>query len=111
VVLTRVVTMSVIAVFTYKIRPGRFGDVMAKLQQAAGPEFQSPVMPRAVRLLRNAVPGPDTTSLILHIEYDDMAAYGARTAWENQNPAWQELFAARPDSPEELESVQLLVEL
>ena len=59
--------MSVIAVFTYKIRPGRFDDIMAKLQQAAGPEFQSPVMPRAVRLFRNAVPGPDTTSLLLHI--------------------------------------------
>jgi len=109
--LTRVIKVSVIAVFTYKIRPGRFGDFMAKLQQAAGPEFESPVMPKAVRLLRNAVPGPDTTSLILHIEYDDMAAYGARTAWENKNPAWQELFAARPDSPEQLESVQLLVEL
>lgn len=97
--------MAVIAVFSYKDRPGRFGDFMAKLQQAAGPEFQSPVMPRVVRLLRNAVPGPDTTSLILPIEYDDMAAYGARTAWEIGNPAWLELFAARPDSPEELESV------
>lgn len=94
--------MAVIAVFTYKVRPGRFGDFMAKLQTAAGPEFASPTMPRAVRLLRNAVPGPDTTSVILHIEYDDMAAYGARTAFENQNGAWRELFAAKPDSPEEL---------
>lgn len=103
--------MAVIAVFTYKVRPGRFSDFMAKLQQAAGPEFNSPVMPRAVRLLRNSVPGPDTTSLILHVEYDDMAAYGARTAYENQNARWRELFAARPDSPEELESVQLLTEI
>lgn len=84
---------------------------MAKLQQAAGQEFERPVMPKAVRLLRNAVPGPDTTSLILHIEYDDMAAYGARTAYENQDPAWQELFAAKPESPEEMESVSWFVEL
>lgn len=103
--------MAVIAVFTYKVRPGRFDDFMAKLQKAAGAEFNSPIMPKAVRLLRNSVPGPDTTSLILHIEYEDMAAYGARTAYENQNLAWRDLFAARPDSPEQLESVQLLTEI
>lgn len=103
--------MAVIAVFTYEVRPGRFPDFMAKLQKAAGPAFDSPVMPKAVRLLRNAVPGPDTTSLILHIEYEDMAAYGARTAYENGNAAWRELFAAQPDSPEQLVSVQLLTEL
>jgi hypothetical protein len=103
--------MSVIAVFTYKVRPGRLGDFMAKLEQAGAPEFNSPVMPRAVRLFPNVVLGPDTSSLILHIEYDDMATYGARTAYENQNPAWQELFAASPDSPEELKSVHLLIEL
>jgi hypothetical protein len=103
--------MAVVAVFTYEVRPGRFDDFMAKLQEAAGPEFSSPVMPKAVRLFRNAVPGPDTTSLILHIEYDDMAAYGARTAYENQNPAWRALFACQPDSPEQLVSVQLLIEL
>lgn len=103
--------MAVIAVFTYEVRPGRFADFMAKLQKAASPEFDSPVMPRAVRLLRNAVPGPDTTSLILHIEYEDMAAYGARTAFENQSAAWRALFAAQPDSPEQLLSVQLLTEI
>ena len=103
--------MAVIAVFTYKVRPGRFDDFMVKLRKAAGPEFESPVMPKAVRLLRNAIPGPDTTSLILHTEYEDMAAYGARTAYENQNPQWREMFAAQPDSPEELESVQLLTEI
>lgn len=103
--------MAVIAVFTYEVRPGRFADFMAKLRKAASPEFGSPVMPKAVRLLRNAVPGPDTTSLILHIEYEDMAAYGARTAFEQQNEAWRELFAAQPESPERLVSVQLLTEL
>jgi len=103
--------MTVLAVFTYEVRPGRFGDFMAKLQKAAGPEFNSPVMPKAVRLFRNAVPGPDTTSLILHIEYEDMAAYGARTAFENANPAWRALFACQADSPEQLVSVALLTGL
>lgn len=103
--------MAVVAVFTYRVRAGRFDDFMAKLRKAAGAEFDSPVMPRAVRLFRNTVPGPDTFSLILHIEYEDMAAYGARTAYEQQNAAWRELFAAAPDSPEELVSVQLLTEL
>ena len=40
-----------------------------------------------------------------------MAAYGARTDYENSNPEWRELFAAKPDSPETLVSVQLLTEL
>lgn len=103
--------MAIVAVFTYEVRPGRFDDFMAKLQKAAGPEFNSPVMPKAVRLFSNAVPEPDTASLILHIEYDNMAAYRARTAYEDQNPAWRALFASQPDSPEQLVSVQLLVEL
>ena len=103
--------MAIIAVFTYEIRPGRFEDFMAKLQKAASPEFNSPVMPRAVRLFRNTVPGPDTTSLILQIEYEDMAAYGARATYESQNPAWRALFASQPESPEQLVSVQLLTEL
>jgi hypothetical protein len=103
--------MAVTAIFTYDVQPGRLGDFLAKLQQAAAPEFDSPVMPKAVRLYRNTVPGPDTGPVLLFLEYEDMAAYGARTAWENSNPAWRELFAARPDSPERLMSVQLLTEM
>jgi hypothetical protein len=32
----------------------------------------------------------------------------ACTAFENANPEWKELFAAQPDSPETLLSVELL---
>ena len=45
------------------------------------------------------------------IEYDDMAAYGSRTAYENSNPAWKNLFEAKGDSPETLLSVELLTEM
>jgi hypothetical protein len=45
------------------------------------------------------------------IEYQDMAAYGARTTFENSNPDWKKLFEAQPDSPETLCSVQLLTEM
>ncbi|MEH2244860.1 hypothetical protein [Nostoc sp.] len=83
---------------------------MAKLAEAASPKFNSAVMPKSVRLFRNAVPGPDTDSLILVIEYEDMAAYGARTTFENSNSEWKELFSSQPDSPEVLRSVQLLTE-
>jgi hypothetical protein len=86
-------------------------DFMAKLQTAAGPQFDSPVMPLAVRLFRSTVPGPDTGPVLLLIEYADMAAYGARTAFENRNRDWKELFAAQPDSPQTLISVELLTEL
>jgi hypothetical protein len=67
-------------------------------------------MPKSIRLFRNAVPGPDTSSLTLVIEYEDMAAYGARTAFENRNSEWKELFSSKPDSPEILRSVELLTE-
>ena len=103
--------MSVLAIFTYDVKPGRFTDFIAKLRRAAAPEFDSPTMSRSIRLFRNTVPGPDTGPVILIIEYPDMAAYGARTAYENGNPAWQQLFASQPDSPETLLSVQLLTEL
>ena len=103
--------MSVIASFRYAIKPGRMADFMAKLGQAAEPRFTSPVMPKSVRLFRSAVPGPDTSGVILQIEYDDMSAYGARTAFENGNAEWRALFEAQPDSPETLLGVELLVEL
>jgi hypothetical protein len=103
--------MSVLAVFTYNVKPGRLNDFMAKLQNAADPKFNSKIMPQNIRLFRSTVPGPDTGPLILTIEYENMAAYGARTDYENSNPEWRELFAAKPDSPETLVSVQLLTEL
>jgi hypothetical protein len=99
--------MTVLAVFKYDIKPGRIGDFMAKLQ-AAAPRFNSPVMPQSVRLFRSTVPGPDTGPVILMIEYADMGAYGARTAFENATPDWKKLFASQPDSPETLLSVELL---
>jgi hypothetical protein len=37
-----------------------------------------------------------------------VAAYGARTDFESKNPAWKKLFAASPDVPERLVSVELL---
>jgi len=103
--------MAVLAIFTYDVKPGRLEDFLAKLQAAADPKFNSPVMPRSVRLFRSTVPGPDTGPVILVIEYPDMAAYGARTAFENANPDWKKLFAAQPDSPETLRSVELLTEI
>ncbi len=101
----------VLAIFKYDVKPGRMADFMAKLQAAADPKFNSPVMPAGVRLFRSTVPGPDTGPVILMIEYPDMAAYGARTAFENSNTEWKKLFAAQPDSPETLISVELLTEL
>lgn len=103
--------MAVLAIFTYEVKPGRMDDFMAKLAAAAGSKFNSEVMPKSVRLFRNTVPGPDTGPVILVIEYEDMAAYGARTTFENNNREWKELFASKPDSPETLISVQLLTEL
>jgi hypothetical protein len=103
--------MAVQAIFTYEVNPGRMVDFLGKLEKAAGRRFHSNVMPKNVRLFRNAVPGPDIAGMILMIEYEDMAAYGARTAFENSNAEWRELFEAKPDSPERLISVQLLTEI
>ncbi len=103
--------MSVLVRFIYEVKPGRFTDFMAKLQEAASPKFTSESMPESARLFRNTVPGPDTGQVILHIEYKDMAAYGARTDFEINNNDWRELFCAKPDSPEHLLSVQILTEL
>jgi hypothetical protein len=103
--------MAVIAIFTYEVKPGRMNDFMAKLKEAAAPRFEGKVMPKSFRLFRNTVPGPATGPVIMLIEYEDMAAYGARTAFENANPEWRNLFEAKPDSPEALLSVQLLTEI
>jgi quinol monooxygenase YgiN len=103
--------MAVIAMFTYDVKPGRMDDFRAKLNKAAEPRFASRIMPKSFRLFRSTVPGPDTGSVIMMLEYDDMAAYGERTAFENSNPEWKKLFEAQPDSPEILRSVQLLTEM
>jgi hypothetical protein len=102
--------MSVIAVFKYDIKPGRLRDFLKKLAQAAEPKFNGPVMPKSVRMFRSTVPGPGH-GVILMIEYEDMAAYGARTAFENANTEWRKLFEPTRDSPETLISVELLTEL
>jgi hypothetical protein len=102
--------MAVIAIFKYQVKPGRMDDFLAKSKQAMDPQFVSKVMPKSIRMFRSTVPGPDTGPIILMIEYEDMAAYGARTAFENSTPAWKSLFEAKPDSPETLLSVELLTE-
>jgi hypothetical protein len=101
----------VLAVYRYEVRPGRMADFAAKLREAAAPKFNSPVMPLGARLLRSTVPGPDTGGVTLVLEYADMAAFGARNAWESANSEWRRLFAAAPDSPEKLISVELLTEI
>jgi hypothetical protein len=102
--------MAVIAIFKYDVKPGRLLDFSAKLAEAADAKFASAVMPKSVRLFRSTVPGPGT-GVILMVEYEDMAAYGARTAFENNNPEWRLLFEPTRDSPETLVSVELLTEL
>ena len=44
--------MSVLAIFTYDVKPGRMQDFLSKLKQAANAKFTSPVMPKSVRLFR-----------------------------------------------------------
>jgi hypothetical protein len=99
--------MAVIPIFRYEVKPGRLQDFLAKLAEAADAKFNSAVMPKS---FRSTVPGPDY-GVILVIEYEDMAAYGARTAFENANAEWQRLFEPTRDSPETLVSVELLTEL
>ncbi len=94
--------MTVLAIFKYDVKAGRMGDFMARLAEAASPQCNSPVMPRAVRLVRRTVPELDMGPVILMIEYPDMAADGARTAFENANAAWKALFAAQIDSPRDV---------
>jgi hypothetical protein len=102
--------MPVIAIFKYDVKPGRFADFMKKLAEAADTKFASDVMATSIRMFRSIVPGPDH-GVILMIEYPDMAAYGARTAFENANPEWRRLFEPTRDSPETLVSVELLTEI
>jgi hypothetical protein len=67
-------------------------------------------MPKSIRMFRSTVPGPGS-GVILMIEYADMAAYGARTAFEDANPDWRRLFEPAPDSPATLASIDLLTEI
>lgn len=103
--------MAVFAVYRYAVKPGRMADFMGKLGLAASPKFNSRGMPISVRMLRSKVPGPETGQVILMIEYDDMATYGLRMAYEHANREWQKLFEPTPDSPETLISVEVLEEL
>ncbi len=103
--------MTVLAIFRYEIALGRFGDFVSKLNQASSTDFDSPSMPRTARLFRSTVPGPDTAGVTLILEYEDMAAYGARAEYESSNPEWRRLFEATSDSPERLVSVELLTSI
>ena len=102
--------MAVLAIFKYEVKPGRLPDFLKKLAEATDPKFTSPVMPKSVRVLRTTVPGPDT-GVIVMLEYEDMAAYGARTAFEQANTDWQRLFEPAANAPEKLLSVELLTEV
>jgi NIPSNAP protein len=102
--------MAVIAIFKYQIKPGRLPDFMKKLAEAADAKFASPTMAKSIRLFRSTVPGPDT-GIILMLEYEDMAAYGARTAFETANAEWQRLFEPAANAPETLVSAELLTEV
>lgn len=100
--------MAVLAIYSYRVKPGRMPDFLAKLGKAADPKFNSASMPSNVRLYRDTVPGPETELVELHLEYESMAAFGARNDFEHTNKEWQELFALKDDSPEVLVSVRLL---
>ncbi|MEJ1974986.1 MAG: NIPSNAP family protein [Acetobacteraceae bacterium] len=100
--------MSVLAIFRYDVAPGRMDEFMAKLGDAASARFTSPAMPNAVRLFRSATAGRENLTLL--IEYNDRAAYDARTAYETANPEWRRLFDPAPDSPERLISREVLTE-
>jgi hypothetical protein len=102
--------VTVFALFKYEVKPGRLPDFLKKLAEAAEPKFTSPMMPKSVRVLRATVPGPDT-GVIVMLEYEDMAAYGARTAFEQANKDWQGLFEPSATAPEKLVSVELLTEV
>jgi hypothetical protein len=103
--------MPVLAIFKYAVKPGRMPDFLEKLQAAVDPRFNSPSMPQSARLFRSSVPGPDTGGVVLILEYPDMASYGQRATFENNNKEWRRLFEAQPDSPETLLSVELLTQM
>lgn len=103
--------MGVIAKYIYEVKPGRAPEFFATLRAAAAPRFASPVMPKSGRLLRSTVPGPDQNRYVLMLEYPDMAAFGARNAWEGGNADWRALFDETADAPQRLVSVELLTDV
>ena len=100
--------MTVIARFHYQIQPGRMDEFRAKLKDAADPQFASAQMPQAIRFYRCVVPGSDRDTLLMDIEYPNLAAYGARSDFEHSQAAWAALWGAQADAPEHLLGVDLL---
>ena len=82
------VPMAVIAIFKYEVKPGRLPDFLKKLAEAADPKFTSPVMPKSVACVPHDRARPRHRRNLM-LEYEDMAAYGARTAFEQANAEWQ----------------------
>jgi hypothetical protein len=54
---------------------------------------------QGIRLFRDTVPGPDTDFAVLIIEYENLAAYGAPTDYENANTRLAGAVGAKSDSP------------
>jgi hypothetical protein len=103
--------MPVLAIYRYRVKPGRVPDFFAKLSAAVEPRFNSAVMAKNVRVYQDTVPGPESEFIEIHIEYENMSAFGARNDFEHKNIEWQQLFAPREDSPEILVSTRLLTEM
>lgn len=103
--------MPVLAIYRFRVKPGRMPDFLGKLRAAVDQRFASAVMPKNVRLFYDTVPGPETELIELHAEYESMSAFGARNDFEHKDVEWQRLFASRDDSPESLVSVRLLTEM
>lgn len=103
--------MPVLAIYRYRVKPGRMADFYTKLGAAVDPKFESAVMAKNVRVYHDTVPGPESEFVEIHIEYESMSAFGARNDFEHRNVEWQQLFAPRGDSPETLVSVRLLTEM
>ncbi|MEO7068727.1 MAG: hypothetical protein ABI114_17595 [Rhodanobacter sp.] len=100
--------MTVIARFRYQIQLGRMDEFRAKLKAAADPQFTSAQMPQAIRFYRCVVPGSDANTLLMDIEYPNLAAYGARSDFEHSQAAWAVIWGAQVDAPEQLLGVELL---
>ncbi|KAF1708534.1 hypothetical protein CSC70_12870 [Pseudoxanthomonas kalamensis DSM 18571] len=100
--------MSIIARFTYRIRPGGMPAFRAKLQASADARFVSASMPQAIRFYQPALPGADADLVILDIEYPSLAAFGERTDYEQAHPEWMAIWGPQPDAPEQLLGVTLV---
>jgi hypothetical protein len=83
-------------------------DFRAKLKAAAEPRFNSAEMPEAIRFWRSVVPGSGNDTLVMDIQYPNLAAYGARTDFEHADAAWAALWSPQANAPEQLLGVELL---